>query len=353
MKPRRWTLASAMAATLVVVFASTGLEARQHARHSSRHGQHSHRKHPSPPPPTTLRVATPFATGHILADTALEFERRIEASSRGRIQVEVSTSVLNEQTINPAMQDCDPAVRVADVILTGGQPLQDYAPAYFFFNGPYVIEDYDHFLRVWNGELGEEARDLIELNSNLVAFDTVYRGFRQFTSNSAIEIPSDFVGVDLRLPPVPDWVLVWSSLGVTPVQIPLTGIYEALRTGVADASEGDLTQISSLSLFEVQSYLGLTNHLVGFGMILANQCFMDELSRQEKKQVRRALRSAAAWGSDQMTARESTTLAALEAAGMVVVVPDAAAIREAARPAIEELFATRWSVTTWEEVLAQ
>src|SRR5688572_22076416 len=88
MKPRRWTLASAMAATLVVVFASTGLEARQHARHSSRHGQHSHRKHPSPPPPTTLRVATPFATGHILADTALEFERRIEASSRGRIQVE-------------------------------------------------------------------------------------------------------------------------------------------------------------------------------------------------------------------------------------------------------------------------
>ena len=31
--------------------------------------------------------------------------------------------------------------------------------------------------------------------------------------------------------------------------------------------------------------------------------------------------------------------------------PFAAAIREAARPAIENLFATKWTVTTWDEVL--
>lgn len=352
MKPRGWTrLAPAMTAFLLVALGSVGVEAGNRAHHSAR--DRHHRKHRPPPPPITLRVATPFPAGHILADTALEFERRLEASSRGRIQVEVATSVLNEQTINAAMQPCDPALRVADVMLTGGQPLQDYAPAYFFFNGPYVIEDYDHFLRVWNGDLGDEARDEIELNSNLVAYDTVYRGFRQFTSNSPIETPADFEGLLLRLPPVPDWIAVWSSLGVTPVQIPLTGIYEALRTGVADASEGDLTQISSLSLFEVQSHLGLTDHLVGFGMILANECFIDALPRSAYKQVRRALRSAAAWGSDQMTERESTTLAALEAAGMTVVVPDAEAIREAARPAIEELFATKWTVTTWDEVLSQ
>jgi TRAP-type transport system periplasmic protein len=152
---------------------------------------------------------------------------------------------------------------------------------------------------------------------------------------------------------VPDWIAVGSSLDVVPVQVPLTGIYEALRTGAADAAEGDLTPISSLALHEVQSHLALTNHLVGFGMVLANQCFMDELPRSLSRKVRRALPGAAKWGSDPMAARESTALAALEATRMTVVVPDAEAIREAARTAIDALFAPRWTVTAWDEALSQ
>jgi TRAP-type transport system periplasmic protein len=304
-------------------------------------------------PDVTIRVATPFPSGHILADTALRFKQLIEAKSHGKIMVQVATAVLNEQTINPQMTSCDSAQRVADIMLTGGQPIQDWAPQYFFFNGPYVIDDYDHFLRVWQGDLGEEARALINQNSNLVSLGTVYRGFRQFTSNKPINGPADLVGLKLRLPPTPDWIAVWSSLGVQPVTVPLTGIYEALRTGAAEASEGDLTQIQSLRLFEVQSHLSLTNHLVGFGMALANECFMTGLPRSYERKIEKAMAEATEWGSDQMFARESTILAQLQASGMTVVTPDGAAIRAAAEPAINNLFATKWTVTTWQEVLAQ
>jgi TRAP-type transport system periplasmic protein len=303
-----------------------------------------------PRPPVTVRVATPFAAGHILADTALKFKELLEADTRGRLAVEVATSVLNEQTINPAMAPCDPAERVADIVLTGGQPIQDYAPAYFFFNGPYVIRDYAHFQRVWRSHLGEEARALVRSGGNLVSLGTVYRGFRQFTANRAITGPADLAGIRLRLPPVPDWVAVWRALGAEPVEVPLTGIYEALRTGVAEASEGDLTQISSLRLFEVQSHLALTGHLVGFGLVAANACFLRDVPWPHK--VRRAMRAATEWGSRFMADREATLLTELAAAGMTVVTPDAAAIEAAAKPAIDQLFATRWSVTTWEEVLA-
>lgn len=300
--------------------------------------------------PVTVRVATPFAAGHILADTALRFKELLEADTRGRLVVEVATSVLNEQTINPAMAPCDPAERVADIMLTGGQPIQDYAPAYFFFNGPYVIQDYAHFGRVWRSHLGDEARALIEERGNLVSMGTVYRGFRQFTSNRPINGPADLAGIKLRLPPVPDWVAVWSALGAVPVQVPLTGIYEALRTGVAEASEGDLTQISSLRLFEVQSHLTLTNHLVGFGLVAANACFIRDVPWPHK--VWRAMRAATEWGSRFMADREATLLTELAQAGMTVVTPDAAAIEAAARPAIDQLFATTWNVTTWDEVLS-
>jgi len=304
------------------------------------------------PPPLNIRVATPFAAGHILADTAAKFKELLEARTHGKITVTVATSVLNEQTIDPAMTSCDATVRVADIMFTGGQPLQDWAPQYFFFNGPYVIADYAHFRRVFASHLGDEASALMEQNGNLTTLGTVYRGFRQFTSNKPIVAPADFVGLKLRLPPTPDWVTVWQSLGVTPVTVPLTGIYEALRTGVAEASEGDLTQINSLLLYEVQSHLSLTNHLVAFGLVLANECFLTGVSGGDEMKIRRAMCEATQWGSEQMSLRESGLLTQLQTAGMTVVTPDAAAIRAAAKPAIDSLFASNWLVTTWNEVLS-
>ena len=301
---------------------------------------------------TTIRVVTPFPAGHVLADTAFKFKEQVEFKTKGKIIVNVATSVMTEQTIGAAMTACNPADRVGDILITGGQPIQDWAPQYFFFNGPYVITDYDHFRRVWFSHLGDELRALLGQNGNQVALGTVYRGFRQFTSNEPITGPADFVGLKLRLPGVPDWIAVWSSLGVIPVTIPLGGIYEALRTGVADASEGDLTQILSLKLYEVQTHLSLTNHLVGFGMATANACFMNGLSSSEGNTVVHEMQSSTNAGTAQMFAQESNLLSQLVGHGMTVVTPNAAAIRAAAEPAINNLFATKWTVTTWAEVLS-
>jgi hypothetical protein len=38
---------------------------------------------------------------------------------------------------------------------------------------------------------------------------------------------------------------------------------------------------------------------------------------------------------------------------MQVVIPDADSFHTTAQPAVDELFKTQWSVTTWAEVLAQ
>ena len=305
-----------------------------------------------PKPHYTVRVATPFAAGHILAETANKFKEILEDKADGRFTVVVTTSVLNEQTINPAMTACNAADRVADVMLTGGQPIQDWAPAYFFFNGPYVIDDYSHFKRVWRSHLGNEAEALMSVNGNLATLGTVYRGFRQFTSNAPINGPADFVDLKLRLPAVPDWVAVWTSLGVQQVIVPLPGIYAALQNGTAQASEGDLTQINSLLLYEVQSHLSLTNHLVGFGLAMANECFLDTLGHGNAKKLEKAMNQAVKWGTQEMEARESTLLTELSSPpkNMVVVTPDAEAIRVEAEPAINNLFATKWTVTTWDEV---
>lgn len=299
-----------------------------------------------------LRVVTPFPNGHLLAQTAQQFKSEL-GKRAPHIQVYVSAGVMNEQTINQAMQSCDARLRAGEIMLTGGQPIQDYAPAYFFFNGPYVIRDFAHFRKVWNGPIGQKLNAELETQGQMVSFDPVYRGYRQFTSNKPLMTPADARDLKLRLPPAPDWIAVWDSLGAKAVQVPLPGIYAALKDKSAEASEGDLTQIQSLKLNEVQSHLTLTNHLVGFGMTMANRCFFrNELKPVDQQHVRDAMRAAASWGSQQIEVREGEILAELEKGGMKIVKPDAAAIRDAAEPAVSRLFASKWTVTSWKEVLA-
>ena len=111
-------------------------------------------------PDVTIRVVTPFPVGHILADTAFRFKEQVEFKTKGKIAVNVATGVLTEQTIGAQMTSCNPNQRVGDILVTGGQPIQDWAPQYFFFNGPYVIVDYAQFQRVWFSHLGDELRTL-------------------------------------------------------------------------------------------------------------------------------------------------------------------------------------------------
>jgi TRAP-type transport system periplasmic protein len=295
-----------------------------------------------------VRLATTFAPGHILVDTSERFKALVEAESKGNITVDLRPAAGTEDEIN-----LQTSMGLVDMQATGGPPLQVFAPQYFFFNGPYVIQDYAHFLRVWNGSLGDQARELVRANGNMVALDTVYRGFRQMTSKVPIDGPAALVGLKLRLPTVPTWIKVWSSLETQPTAIPLPMLYEALRTGLVDASEGDLSQISSLRLFEVQSHLSLTSHLVGVGWFFVNEDFWQSLSHRQRRRIRRAMEEAARFGTQKMQESESTLLQSLQAAGMTVVMPDAAAIRAKARPAVDDLFRTDWPVTTWDEVLAQ
>lgn len=297
---------------------------------------------------TVLTVATPFKPGHILADASEKFKVLVEEKSKGKIQVQLEEGIDSEESLNNKV-----AQGLVDIQFNAARPLEVFSPQYFFFNAPYVIKDYEHFERVWNGPLGDQSKALIKENGNMVNLGTVYRGLRQTTSNKPIYGPADLVGLKLRLPVVPTWITAWGSLGVQPVPVPLPQLYQALQDGIAEASEGDLSQIDSFKLYEVQSHLAITNHLVAVGFAFINTNALDELNGHEKQIVKAAMEEATAFATAKTKASESSLLEKLADNGMTIVHPDADAIREIAKPTIEQMFTTQWPVTTWEEVLAQ
>jgi TRAP-type C4-dicarboxylate transport system substrate-binding protein len=235
----------------------------------------------------------------------------------------------------------------------GNRPLETYAPQYFFLGAPYVMKDWDHLMRVWQGNLGKKAREQVEKNGNVSYLGIVYRGLRQTTSKKPLYTPADAYGLKLRLPVVPTWIAVWKEIGAEPVPLTLPELYPGLKSGKADASEGDLPQITSFKLDEVQTHLVMTNHMVQIGGMLINKPFFDKLSKTDQDLIIKAAKEACDWANTKMKAGEKSYLLELQRKGMQVIIPDADSFRAKAKPAVDELFKTQWSVTTWAEVLAQ
>jgi len=297
---------------------------------------------------TTIRLASPFAVGHILVEASEKFKELIEKESGGGIEIQVQPGVGSEEEVNLWCSEGK-----VEMQATGGRPLEVSAPQYFFFNAPYVMKDFDHFMRVWEAPLGKKARELVENNGNMMYLGIVYRGLRQTTSNKPIYTPEDILMMKLRLPTVKTWIAVWKEIGADPVPIPLPELYNSLKEGKAEASEGDLPQIASFKLDEVQSYLTITNHLVQTGGILINKTFFDGLSKSDQELILKVSKEASNWANEKIKKGETKLLIELQKKGMQVVIPDADAFREKGNPAVETLFKTEWPVTTWAEVLAQ
>jgi TRAP-type C4-dicarboxylate transport system substrate-binding protein len=297
---------------------------------------------------TTIRWASPFKPGHTLVETGNTFKEIVAKESGGRLQVEVQAGVGSEEEINDWC-----SLGKVEMQATGGRPLEVSAPQYFFFNAPYVMKDFDHFMRVWQGSLGKQARELVEKNGNQKYLGIVYRGLRQTTSKKPLYTPADFYMLKLRLPTVKTWIAVWKEIGTDPIPIPLPDLYASLKDGKAQASEGDLPQIASFKLNEVQNYLTLTNHLVQTGGVLINKAFFDGLPKADQELIVKAVAQAADWANEGIKKEEKKLLIELQRKGMQVVIPDADSLREKGKPAVEQLFKTEWPVTTWAAVLAQ
>jgi len=297
-----------------------------------------------------IRLASAFEPTHILCQSAKKFKELVEKRSNGEIAVELFLG-----GVMGSEEECTESVSIGAIEMQagGGLPIKNYAPHYYFLDSPYVIKDWEHYKRVFfDSPIGKKARELIAKKGNTLYLGVVYRGVRQFTSNKPIRTPDDLKGLKLRLPQLPTWVAVWKEVGALPVPVPLTELFTSLQTGVADASEGDVTQIHSFHLHEVQKYLSMTGHLVQTGALTINKHFFDSLSKKHKDIVSKAGKEASGWGSNKILTGEQDLIDDLKKKGMKVIIADADAFRKKAEPAVEKLFKTEWPVTTWEKVLS-
>lgn len=297
-----------------------------------------------------MTIGSAFEPGHINVEAAEMFAEEIEEQSDGDFEVEVTPggAMGAEDEITSLV-----AEQGAEAHAAGTVPFDMYTPEYWFFGSPFVMEDYDHLLRVMDSDIMEGVEDqMIEEGNQRPIGQQIYRGERHFTANEAVTTPEDLEGLALRLPELDPWVDIWDQVGADPTPVALDELYSALEQGTVDSSEGDAEQISSFNLHEVQSHVSLTGHLVETGNIYMNEDFFQSLDESYQDMVLEVGADVTEEAAEISLEREDDLIDELEEEGMEIVDDvDHEAFEDEAEEAVEQWFDEEW-VGTWDDVLS-
>ena len=299
---------------------------------------------------TEIKIASAYDEESIVVKVARKFKEIIERRTEGAVKVNVlpGGSVGNSEAINEAV-----TLQAIQMAATDAMLIYMYTPEYFFCEAPYIMKDSDHYFRFWNSTLGDKMRQKVLDKGKIQIFKPFYRGSRIFMSKKVpIRSPEDFKGLKLRIPVIDTWVTLFKQLGAEPVPIPLNDLYMSLSTGVVSATEGPADQLWSFALYEVQEYLSLTNHLPTMGLLTINQDFLRKQNENTQKVIWSATQEAAEWGSDLSKKRETELIDKMvKEKGMKLVIPvDKSVFAAKIRDKIDELFKTKWNVTTYADL---
>ena len=275
---------------------------------------------------TEIRVSTAAPDNSPLSDLFRMIKARMEAKVPGAIKVSVHTAsaLFRQGTELPAMQRGN--LEMSSPVTF---EIEAQLPEYGVFSAAYLFRDADHLIKTFRSDIGKEYYDDVAAKVGLVILDTAYLGTRtvNLTNDKKIEKPSDLAGTKMRMPPGASFQVLAKALGTTPVSMPITEVYLALKTGAIDAQDNPTNMTRDWKFHEVTKQVVLTKHLVQPVFLAIAKPFFDKLTPAQQAELRTAAREAADVQIAKTLQDEKAALDTFRAANIRISEPDAAAFR--------------------------
>jgi tripartite ATP-independent transporter DctP family solute receptor len=254
------------------------------------------------------------------------FKTQVEATTGGRIVVETypGNVLFRQGTEIPAIQ------RGTLQMSTGNTfELAEQAPAYGLFDRAYLLRDYAHLRRVFDGKIGAAYKSALISKLGVRILSVAYLGTRHVALRAARNVsgPADLAGVKMRVPAGPEWQLLGEALGTSPTPMGMPSVYLGLQTGTIDGEENPLTILYAAKLYEVTKQVVLTSHMVQPVFFDIGEPVWQTLSRGDQRAVQNAAVVAQKQNDDARLADEANILTQLKTQGVAVTTPDLGAFR--------------------------
>jgi TRAP-type transport system periplasmic protein len=155
------------------------------------------------------------------------------------------------------------------------------------FDLPWLFKDWAHAERALAGEFGEQVKQLLEEQQNMVVLGVYGLDFRQVINKvHPIVEPADMSGLKIRVTGSKFRVGAFSEMGANPVPVAWSETFTALQTGAVEGAESTYAGFYEEKLFEVTRYLSETNHVFGPTFLLASKAFFSQLTPEQQEAFR-------------------------------------------------------------------
>ena len=249
---------------------------------------------------------------------ALKFGEIVEEKTDGEITVEVfpSSSLGNDRDLVEGMQ-----MGTVDMGLIAGVLGNFYEPIQLL-ELPYIFNDQEHLRKVIYGDVGEQIKEGLYEEANIVGLEFWERSPRQTTSNKEINTVEDLDGLKIRVPEIPPMVSAWKAMGANPTPMAFGEVYTGLQQGTIDAQENPLSNIVAAKIEEVQTHIANTNHVYGYVMHVMSGSTWNKLTPEQQEIVREAAAEAREYQNSLVEEEEKELEKYLQDKGIIFTNPE-------------------------------
>jgi tripartite ATP-independent transporter DctP family solute receptor len=254
-----------------------------------------------------------------------EMADRVRAESGGRMQIDIfSNGALgSDNAMLAALQKNELEMYIAGNVFGPLVPVTEMPGL------PFTFKNSAEVFAALDGELGDHIRAEL-MAKGIYAFRHGFdNGFHHLTSSTKpIRTVEDLVGMKMRTPVQKMTVDFFESLGARPMTFTLNRLYEVLKDHTVDAQTDPLGLIVLMKLYEVQSYLSLTNHWWSGFTVVANAQAWKALPAELQAIIERHAEVAARAQRQDIERLNAGAVELLRGKGMIVNETDTSGFRK-------------------------
>jgi TRAP-type transport system periplasmic protein len=222
-----------------------------------------------------------------------------------------------------------------------------YRPAEVWTH-PYLFKDVAHKDRIWDTMRAEYQEDTGKV-AKLRPVAAIPRMPRMLSCNRVVKTPADMKGLKIRVPETALWRRTFELFGASPTPLAFPEVFQALKSGVIDGQENPMGLTYNSGIFDANTHMSLTEHMMQDNCILMSQTVYERLSPELRAAVDQAGRDMEGEIRPKVIADDAQILEKVKAKKIVISEVDKAAFTQTVKNLINEFPAGK----RWAERMAQ
>jgi tripartite ATP-independent transporter DctP family solute receptor len=276
--------------------------------------------------PTRLRIGHGLPASHPVHPSMQHFADIVRERTGGAIEIAIFPDGQIGQEVNLVAQV---QAGKLDFAKASASVLERSASAYRVFSLPFIFRDRDHWARVTTNSVGDSIL-ASTASIGLVGLTYYDAGARSFYGKKAIDHPDDLKGLKIRIQPSPTMSRMMKLFGAQGVEMSWDQVYTALRLGLVDGAENNVSALIVGKHGEVVTHYSRNEHTMVPDVFVISAQRWQLLTGPQQTIMREAAAASYARMNELWSAFEAGARKSAEAMGVTFTQPDKKAFAERA-----------------------